>query len=551
MSRLIVLAAIVLGEMAIVSPTSTLAQVSMSEVPPEFFGAQRGRVVSRRDGRTFRMHYGRGLTPQGAAVLSNLITTAGNVFTVIGPRLFGAATAGEGAATQPARAPSDPILDALESSSKHATHMSELKAMLKTSDDLVVSLGGTASEPPPPPPKTVALKVRVHASVLPKWTNDRARAILQEMTKTLREKQEPPDDASLDREFVLDGNVEEFTTGTGIISSEKEFNDLLTKENADILVVRKILWCGGRLSGILGCANLNGSRLTAVPHDLENIIWAHEYGHLAGLDHRDEPRDDPKAVMTSFVDPTHRVINEFEHDAYTTRIEGRGPAAAQAPTLARPKTIDAFVKRQFIDGFPWEMARTYANNPANVGYLLDTLRNPKANEQHLASAVATLCAVGDSSVIPQIQKFIEPEKRAEPALTEKEFDAVYAGLLYLGHMYPRTKDKNIIPFLEKYLRADGPANRASLAARDVRTPVEPDYRLFGAAAYGLAFTGSPKARKILEGAMQPAAARFAPIREAGGSPMSVLEEALKVQIEIREDDPESVDRHYQQKRLPK
>ena len=46
---------------------------------------------------------------------------------------------------------------------------------------------------------------------------------------------------------------------------------------------------------------------------LEGILWAHEYGHTRGLQHRDA---DPNAVMNGIIGPTRRRITADECNAY-------------------------------------------------------------------------------------------------------------------------------------------------------------------------------------------------------------------------------------------
>jgi hypothetical protein len=122
------------------------AQVQISDVPNGFFGAQRGRVVAHPHGG-FRIHYGRGLTPQGAQVLTTAITTAPQIIGMFGVQgnMPGAnAPASAPAADAPAMntgaadpCMSDEVLDALSDDTRHTEHLNTLDSIDK---ELVVLL---------------------------------------------------------------------------------------------------------------------------------------------------------------------------------------------------------------------------------------------------------------------------------------------------------------------------------------------------------------------------------------------------------------------------
>jgi hypothetical protein len=127
---------------------TSLAQLRVGDIPDSFYGAQRGRVVAHPHGG-FRLHYGRGLTPQGAGVITTAIGTLGPMI----PLLVGANTSSSAANDKPApaSAPADPkcmrddeILDTLASAAAHSTHLGNLK---KTEDMLEKLLAKYGIEP--------------------------------------------------------------------------------------------------------------------------------------------------------------------------------------------------------------------------------------------------------------------------------------------------------------------------------------------------------------------------------------------------------------------
>ena len=114
--------------------------------------------------------------------------------------------------------------------------------------------------------------------------------------------------------FSLSGNVTTFTTGTGVIENGTDFNTVIGLPG-HVKVVNHIKWCGGfappgHMFG--GCASPPGNSFVVVRATYEGTIWAHEYGHIKGLPHRD---GDINAVMYS-QNVGGRRINSSECTAY-------------------------------------------------------------------------------------------------------------------------------------------------------------------------------------------------------------------------------------------
>jgi hypothetical protein len=76
--------------------------------------------------------------------------------------------------------------------------------------------------------------------------------------------------------------------GLGQIDNESEMTTVLDDPVARVKVVRAIHWCDGPGTNILGCGYLPGRGMAVVRLDdlnAEAVLWAHEYGHNAGLEH--------------------------------------------------------------------------------------------------------------------------------------------------------------------------------------------------------------------------------------------------------------------------
>ncbi len=117
-------------------------------------------------------------------------------------------------------------------------------------------------------------------------TNQRADTIFSNATTVLRTN-DGAGDVSCCVEFERSGTVTTFALGNGIINSGADFNAVIGLPG-NVKVVNQINWCGGFIIGIIGCAPVPGTSLAVVRFtaNQEGILWAHEYGHNKGRNHR-------------------------------------------------------------------------------------------------------------------------------------------------------------------------------------------------------------------------------------------------------------------------
>ena len=149
-----------------------------------------------------------------------------------------------------------------------------------------------------------SLKVSIHKDVRP-LTREQVEEILERASSLLQKKSEETnatDNVPCDVTFKLDGPIGTFET-----SAPKDINDAddleaVQREPADVKVVDKINFCMGRHDSFIGCSWRPEGRLPktmiiarSVVVDLRHFLWAHEFGHTTGLQHR---VDDPMALMT-------------------------------------------------------------------------------------------------------------------------------------------------------------------------------------------------------------------------------------------------------------
>lgn len=145
-------------------------------------------------------------------------------------------------------------------------------------------------------------------------TNARADAIIGDMGPILQNV-DSAGDVACNVAFSRNGPVTTFSTGTGVINSQADFQ-AVNSLPGQIKVVNQINWCGGLAPNIIGCAPVPGNSLVVIRFTLnqEGILWVHEFGHNKGLNHR----NGVDLVMNPFIGTTQRGVNQAECNAYRT-----------------------------------------------------------------------------------------------------------------------------------------------------------------------------------------------------------------------------------------
>jgi hypothetical protein len=162
------------------------------------------------------------------------------------------------------------------------------------------------------PPPDIDLSISRHtSSTLSDTTADQ---ILEAASETLQVNNGGGDDVPCDVTLERSGTVTTFSTGDGSIDSQQEYDAVIALPGK-VKVVNQITWCGGIVSAA-GCAPVpGGSQIVVIQglSHLDGIVWAHEYGHTQGLNHR--AVDNTRFVMNSSVAGRSTRVSTVECDA--------------------------------------------------------------------------------------------------------------------------------------------------------------------------------------------------------------------------------------------
>ena len=148
-----------------------------------------------------------------------------------------------------------------------------------------------------PPPTVYNLTVSQQAAVQPALTKKDVKSILQRASKVLASH-------GCNVKFTLKGEIGTFTSAPAVIETGSDL-EAAHDVPADVKIVQNIHFCIGKhdAGGYLGCSwRPPGEKKTMVVSrlaggiDIRPIVWAHEFGHTTGLQHRVDPQN--VALMT-------------------------------------------------------------------------------------------------------------------------------------------------------------------------------------------------------------------------------------------------------------
>jgi hypothetical protein len=290
------------------------------------------------------------------------------------------------------------------------------------------------------------------------------------------------------------GPVSQFTTGTGIILTQTDYKNVCAQPGY-VHVVNQINWCDGTTDA-LGCSDTPGKCMVLVrwipdgtldpAQQEEGILWAHEYGHTKGIQHR----NDSDAVMNPELGPDHLKITSCECSAYLER--GSCSAAAVAPPR-QAAGVEGFVHQIYIHGVPAQQAHQYSS-PEDVKKLAQLLQNPE-EQPYWANAVMTLGLIGTPNAAQELASFLN---RGSGVLTPAAYRAKSSAVIAMGYALARSGREPLLSFLER--KTDPKAwQTLSWSSPFSTDPEQQHLQLARSAIAALGVSGNAKAEVALEG----------------------------------------------------
>jgi hypothetical protein len=353
--------------------------------------------------------------------------------------------------------------------------------------------------------------VRQHQFRIQRFTtadldDEEADRILADATAVLKAS-DGSEDTACSVTLSREGVVTQFDQGDGSVDS---FNELVQMMNlpGHVAVVNAINFCREIQPDVIGCAFIGSFVVERYTQRLEGILWAHEFGHNKGLEHR----DDENAIMNPTIDDDRRMVTSAECMAYRS-LEMAPIASASAashsqvshsqvtaphPADGPPGDIKQFVRRKFIEGVPYEKASRYP--PDVVPSLLEMLKE-RSEAPHWSNIVVVLGMIGDERAIDPIIAFIERDRGKISAV---HYRAKTSSIMSLGYLLNKTGDRRALYYLTSGLEPKVWSERAGVNLAPYQsTTTERNDDLAKYAILGLALSGHPGAEQALRALQTP------------------------------------------------
>ncbi len=270
------------------------------------------------------------------------------------------------------------------------------------------------------------------------FTDADVDAVFGEASRLLQTVQTDCPDRATDVTFARADTVETFNDVPNIITSDAQLEDALALPQDFKIVHAMVGVCGvdapSDVATIVGCATTGGSVVivSGAPAD----VWAHEWGHVLGLDHRDDCR---RNIMHSYELDTN-AVNDVEHDAFLGPPPGARRLKAAVPTVAEPASdcaagaavadlsLEELIGRRYPAGIPADLAGSL---DLTATARLRTWCADAASATVRRNANRILGLRGDAGACDLLMRqIVEPIGE----VTRDEFDAVAEAFLALGRL---------------------------------------------------------------------------------------------------------------------
>ena len=323
--------------------------------------------------------------------------------------------------------------------------------------------------------------------------NARADVILADAS-TVLQTDDGAGDIACTVTLARSGNVGVFNTGDGSLDTNAELTAVFDLPG-NVKVVDEVNFCAGRFNvSFIGCGLTPGAsfiteRFTA---NQEGILWAHEFGHNQGLQHRDTSTNN---VMFFSIGTNRRRVNQGECTAFIGP-----PALAGLTRVAGAEAVDTanlpvkdFVGQLYFHGLPLEKAAAYGNG--DVAILLDMLEDAGAVRYH-ENVALTLGMIGNPHAVEPLIEYVQKGiGSAEASMSRRAFKGRVGAMVALGYLLHFTDSEEALSFLLESTSPEAWAERETVGLEaDPKIPRE----LSKYAILSLGLSGNPAAAAYLE-----------------------------------------------------
>lgn len=168
--------------------------------------------------------------------------------------------------------------------------------------------------------KVYSLTVSIHEKARPALTEQKVEQILARASQLLQQNK-----YSCNVTFKLNGPIRTFSDAPNVIKTESDL-EAVHRESADVKVVQDIQFCKNKGS-FVGCSwRRDGPKTMIVTQkmpDVAYVIWAHEFGHTTGLQHR--------TGMNVLMTPCNLFFNTIELNSNECDCFLAGPGGCSIP----------------------------------------------------------------------------------------------------------------------------------------------------------------------------------------------------------------------------
>ena len=339
----------------------------------------------------------------------------------------------------------------------------------------------------PPGSKTKIHRLSIGRVASAPLSNAQADAILAGATRVLRSR-DSGSDVSADVVLQRRGDVR-VIAGPAVIASAEDYARI-GASGVQVAIVEAVRFCTATKPGILGCSHIGGSFMALVRRSsLEDIIWAHEYGHNCGLNHR----NDPSALMYTVAGSSRRSLTSGEAGAYERKGSGRGSAAISAPEADAdaPASAGEFLERVYVHGIPFSHVADFVS--ADAARFKAVLADPSRKAQWLNASVA-LGAIGTPDAVESVRGFV---REGRGRLTHDAYQAKLGAVTGLGYGASRRAGGSALDELCKGCSLDSWRREVQWSPPGVGSRDETARELTSASFSGLALSGTDEAAKML------------------------------------------------------